>query len=279
MLLTRLDAISPGIYEVAIDLAHLYADDESRTAFETRWSLFAGAEMEHVDIFRRDGDHLLYRTESFLPPVGDGRVPVLLVLGNPASQSVHAGMCFAFERGARGEHRFWRALRATEWLMFEADRTDDDVSARNARRRDLLLCGRYDSPFAVGIDVFFSFPSPASAPRWAGVAGLGALFGRSALQRISAEERVRLAATLRDYDRRGGAVVAFQRDAYDGLRDGMAPQYSATLAREGQLRSSTAAGVSIPLLAAPPTRLAHTATFQRVLRSYREEISGRQVRS
>lgn len=148
-----------------------------------------------------------------------------------------------------------------------------DATTRNARRRTQLLGGMYDSPFLIGIDVFFTFPSPASAPRWSGVAGLTTLFGRRALRVIAEAERARLAETISGYMPRGnGAVVAFQRDAYEGLRDATARPYASLDARSGALSSPSTAGRPVRLFGAPPTRLAHTHAFQKILRGYAQEI-------
>lgn len=275
MLLSYVEEASPGIHRYRLNLRDLYPNPTVRAQFEQRWHAFAACTPDHNDLFSLDGDSLVYPTESFLPQRTDRRPPVLLILGNPASQSVRSGMCFAFERGSRGEHRFWRALRVAEFLSFnDTDRiADAGAMTRNARRRAQLLSGAYDSPFLIGIDVFFTFPSPASAPRWSGVAGLATLFGRPALRVIAEAERARLADTISGYmPRDKGAVVAFQRDAYEGLRDVTARPYTSLEARAGTLSSASAAGRPVRLFGSPPTRLAHTHAFQEVLRRYAQEI-------
>lgn len=273
MLIRDLGQIRPGIYRRAIDLLQLYPDPLRRDAFERRWEAFAHSGPEHEEIFARDGNFLVYPTESFLSPAPDPRPAVLLLLGNPASQSVRAGMCFAFEHGKRTEHRFWRSLRCAGWLDFGDEDDLGDCETRNSRRRGLLLSGEYRSPFRIGIDVLHTFPSPASAPKWSGVAGLQALFGRGALGAIATSERDRLRSLIHSFTGGSeGAVVAFQKDAYETLRDPKSPAYSATGARQGIIVSGTAAGASIPLFAAPPTRLAHTDAFGSVLRRYRDSI-------
>jgi len=279
MLLTKLAEISPGIQQYALDLRQLYPDGSSRARFEARWEAFVDDNHEYRELFECRGDKLVYQTESFLPPSDSSRIPVLLLLGNPALQSVQAGMCFAFERGSLSEHRFWRALRAAGWLSFDdAHLANGDVAERNAARRKDLLNAAYESPFLIGIDVFFSFPSPASTPRWAGVAGLVRLFGQPAIRGIAAAERSRLGATIAAHVRRG-AVVAFQRDAYEYLRDPLARPYSVAAARAGTLSCRLAAGQPVRLFAAPPTRFAHTQAFRDVLHEYGRQISSRPLQS
>ncbi len=276
MLLQFIDEASPGILRYRLDLGDLYPDGKGRARFEARWPEFTASTADHGDLFTREADSIVYRTESFLPRAQDGRAPVLLVLGNPASHSVRAGMCFAFEKGYRTEHRFWRALAAAHWLSFDdvPAAPEEDVEARNARRRADLLAGRYESPFLVGIDLFFTFPSPATAPAWAGVNGLVKLFGRPGVRMLAAAERTRLAVTISGFVTGRGAVIAFQRDAYEGLRDQSAPPYTFADACAGRLRSGSAAGCPVQLFGAPPTRLAHTPVFRRVLAEYAEAIAG-----
>ena len=276
VLLQFIDEASPGINRYRLSLGELYPDSEARARFEARWEEFARSTADQRELFSRDAEAIVYRTESFLPLEHDGRAPLLLVLGNPASHSVRAGMCFAFEKGHASEHRFWRALAAANWLTFHeaASGPDENVEARNTRRRADLLAGRYESPFLVGIEVFFTFPSPASAPAWAGVLGLEKLFGRRGMRLLADAERKRLAATISDYVTGQGAVVAFQRDAYEDLRDHAAPAYTLADAREGRLRSSSAAGCPVQLFGAPPTRMAHAQMFRRVLAEYADAIEG-----
>lgn len=262
--LTRRVNSQPGIDRYALDLAMLYTPQQLE-AFRYRWHAFLDATGDDGAIFQEERDTIIYETESFLPPA-DGRARVLLILGNPACQSVRAGMCFAHERGG-AEHRFWRALRATAWLDFH----DEYRDGAHRSRRDALLSGAYDSPFSIGIDVFHTFPSPASAPIWSGVSGLAKLFGASGLQTIAALERERLAQLIPRFD----AVITFQRDAYEALRNPGDCAYSGERARRGELVGTA---VGRPLLCAPPTRLAHTTAFRTVLQHQRELLITRQSR-
>ena len=60
-------------------------------------------------IFELQGNKLTYKSEQLIPVKTDKRSPLQLVLGNPASYSVEAGMFFAFE-GDGKEHRFWKNI-------------------------------------------------------------------------------------------------------------------------------------------------------------------------
>lgn len=275
MVLTYIEETREGIHRYRLDLRNIFPDSQARIQFERRWQEFCQGTPDYKGLFTRQDDYLFYSTESFVPRTEDTRTPVLLVLGNPALQSVHAGMCFAFERVERQEHRFWRALRAAGWISFEDTEIAllTDPTTRNAHRRNQLLSGTYHSPFLVGIEVFFTFPTPASMPRWSGVGGLVALFGRRAVRILADVERERLAVTIAGWVSRGGAVVTFQRDAYEGLRDPCSRPYSNVDARNGKLSSPSSAGYPVPLYGAPPTRLAHSQMFQDVLKRYEVMIS------
>src|SRR5664280_3700852 len=87
MLLQFIDEASPGIFRYRLNLAELYSGSEARARFEARWGEFARSTADHSKLFSRDAEAIVYRTESFLPREHDGRAPVLLVLGNPASHS------------------------------------------------------------------------------------------------------------------------------------------------------------------------------------------------
>jgi hypothetical protein len=252
---TQLRTNRPGIHEYELNLAALYPTQAARNAFEARWRSFLDATQEDHTIFTKHDDTLSYQTESFLA-APDSRPRVLLLLGNPACQSVRAGMCFAHERGG-GEHRFWRALKATKWLAFSSNSNDD--------RRTALLTANYDAPLQIGIDVFHTFPSPASAPRWSGVTGIRSLFGNSALRDIARLERDRVRQLSAAFD----AIITFQRDAYEELRASHDQPYDIRRARGGALRSTSNCR---PVLGAPPTRFAHTTAFRVALSAFRDQL-------
>ena len=106
MLLQFVDEVSPGNSRYRLDLGELYLDSETLARFKARWDEFVASSADHESLFTREADSIVYLTESFVPREQDGRTPVLLVLGNPASHSVRAGMCFALEKGKHTEHRF-----------------------------------------------------------------------------------------------------------------------------------------------------------------------------
>ncbi len=265
-LLTITGEIGPGIWEHELSVATLYMERGDRARFWRRWDAFLLSGPEHGHIFRRVGEKLLYHTESFLPASDDGRPCLLLIFGNPASQSTKAGMCFAHEAGGR-EHRIWGALRDGGLLSFTSPAANEsDPALANHARRTEILGMEYASDFRIGVDVLFSMPSPASDPRWSGVAGLRRLFGAVALRRIAEAEGARISNVIAR-ERCVGAI-AFQKDAYEALVDPTAPEYTLLRARAGSLWG-TLRDSRVPLTCAPPTRYAHTSQFRSILRQCR----------
>ncbi len=98
-----------------------------------------------------------------------------MVLGNPASHSVAAGMFFAFKDN-RKENCFWKSiLKPAGVLSFSFDE-NLSVEKLNALRNKQLLELDYETPFRIGLCVFISMPSAPSGP-YGGVAGVRKLLG------------------------------------------------------------------------------------------------------
>ncbi len=264
--------VSPDRIECELDLAALYPDQQSRASFEARWKLFEAASNQCAGLYRKESDRLFYCSESFIPDRADHRPPLLFVVGNPACHSVVEGMCFSREAKAR-VHRFWRALSRAGLAEFACDTKPGDPLL-NQRRKNELYELQYQSPFRVGITVFFSFPTPASGPPWSGVSGVVRLFGRPAVQPLLVGEETRLKEELDAFMGPRGAIVALQRDAYAGLTDGNASGYSLRAARAGTLRGVSKFSSPVPVFGTPPTRLWLSPTSIDVLRKIRSHLSG-----
>jgi hypothetical protein len=122
--------------------------------------------------------------------------------------------------------------------------------------------------FRVGIAVFYSIPSPASQKRWAGVSGLKRLFGAEAFRMITREEERRIEMLVSKFLSSGGAMIAFQKDAYNGVRS---PKHPSTAAnRRGKAHCEGSIGVvrMYCWLGSPPTRWMHSHTVQTALLKY-----------
>lgn len=260
----------PGVLECRVNLGLLYPDQFERSAFENRWPHFVASDPDHAHVFWREGgDCLVYRSEALIPVITDGRPPVLLLLGNPASHSIASGMFFAFE-GANRAHRFWATLREAGILDFGWTATTEGSmrSERNRAMKQALLDLEYRSPFRIGIAMFFSMPSTASKPPWSGVRGLTRLLGRRALRLLGVEEQGRIASLIRAFMPMRRAVLTFQRDAYEWIRASCAPTYSLDDARAGRLCGTYGHHPGIHLFCAPPTRLMHSQNVKEVLKQY-----------
>ena len=112
----------------------------------------------------------------------------------------------------------------------------------------------YVSAFRIGLCVFISMPSAAGGP-WSGVAGIRKLLGSKAMSRLESAERQRIIRSARKFLDPGGVAVAFQRNAWEGLRSENDPPYSIDLAKSGKLKGSLAGMANVPLFGVPPTRL------------------------
>ena len=81
--------------ECEIDLDLLFDTFKERERFEEKWDGFLESNPHNPKIFEKLGNRLYYESEQLIPEKKDDRPPLLLVLGNPASQSVANGMFFS----------------------------------------------------------------------------------------------------------------------------------------------------------------------------------------
>ena len=174
-----------------IDLKKLLPDQKERDRFDKNWYGFLESDQCNKEIFERKGDRLKYQSEHLIPSKSNDSPPLLLVLGNPASHSVKAGMFFALEKNKK-EHRFWRGiLENAGVLKLNQSNNNASVEEVNESRKKQLLDLNYDSPFRIGLCVFISMPSGASG-KWSGIAGVHKLLGVKALRRLEVEEACRI---------------------------------------------------------------------------------------
>lgn len=250
---------------MALDCKLLYPDREQRHQFEARLSEFLEVDTCAEVISYHDGV-ICYLTESVIPNKGDSRPPLLLLFGNPAPESVRRGCFFAGEKNRR-EHRFWRALRESGMMSFDEGACDTDSSRTRA-----LFDLAYTSPFRVGLAVFYSMPSPASDPRWSGVAGLRRLFGARALRGIIECEKWRVKGLIREFvlNQPGGAVVAFQKDAYLGVKDSGCPEKIISTEKKLYVVESRCCHSNLGLFRLPATRYMVAPYYIRFMREVAE---------
>jgi len=246
-----------------IDLKKLLPTPKERDRFNKNWKDFLKSDQCNKDIFKLKGGRLKYQSEQLIPSKSDDRPSVLLVLGNPASHSVKAGMFFALEKNKK-EHRFWKGiLENAGVLKLNKSDNNDTVEKINKHRKNQLLNLDYESPFRIGLCVFISMPSGAS-DKWSGIAGVQKLIGAKAMRRLEVEETRRVVECAKKYLTPNGIAVAFQKNAWNGLKSEGDVSYSLKNANKGNLIGTLKNMPSIPLIGVPPTRL--SGPCSRVLR-------------
>ena len=113
---------------------------------------------------------------------------------------------------------------------------------------------KYKTPFRIGLCVFISMPSGPSKD-YSGVSGIQKLIGAKAMRELEKEERKRVLECAKEFLSPDGAVIAFQKNAWNGLRSENDPKYDIKLARSGELKGTFIGDSKIPLFCVPPTRL------------------------
>ena len=246
-----------------INLKRLLPTPKERDRFYKNWNTFLASDQCNKDIFERKGDRLRYQSEQLIPSKSDDRPPLLLVLGNPASHSVKAGMFFALEKNKK-EHRFWKGiLENAGVLKLKQPDSGKTIEELNELRKKQLLLLNYKSPFRIGLCVFMSMPSGASG-KWAGIAGVQKLVGVKALRRLEKEEQKRMLECAKKFLSPNGIAVAFQKNAWNSLKSDEDISYSLKNANNGNLKGTLKDMPNTPLLGVPPTRL--SGPCSRVLR-------------
>jgi hypothetical protein len=238
-----------------IDLKQLFpaTKKRERERFEKKWEAFLESDSCNRDIFKREGDYLIYQSEQLIPTKVDNTPPLLLVLGNPASHSVKEGMFFSFE-GNKKEHRFWKHILQPAGILDLPYDKKLSVSALNKHRKNQLLNLDYKSGFRIGLCVFISIPSAPSGP-WSGIAGVQKLIGVKAMRELEKEESRRVIECAKKFLTPNGIAVAFQKNAWNALRSPKDREYKLTLAKDGKLKGRLKEMTNVPLLGVPPTRL------------------------
>lgn len=256
--------IEPGIQKMVLKTKQLYPEPEEHRQFEARLNEFLKIDNASKIMDYNDG-LLTYLTESIVPPGGNTRLPLLLLFGNPAPESVLNKCIFAGEKGKK-EHRFWPALEKSGIIYFK--NTTADI---NPQRTKALLDLDYCSDFRIGLTVFYSMPSPASDPKWNGVAGLRRLFHAKALRAIADSEKRRINHLIVRFvaGEPRGNILAFQKDAYLGIRPTKNPE--TTVAEEGkwQVVKTQYGDSDINIYKLPPTRFMASPSYEKLLRKVR----------
>lgn len=253
-----------GIQKVSLNMQELYSTQKERKEFKKRLCQFLKSDSYNSKVIELQDERLVYRTECIIPEKQNSRPPLLLLLGNPASHSVYSEMFFSFEGNGhkhRREHRFWKALREASILSFKSSSTKE-------RKEEMYNLG-YDSPFRIGLAVFYSMPSGSSHPKWAGIAGIRKLFQKEALSKIAKCEKDRVEKLIQRFVSPKGVVFAFQKDAYLGVSTHA--DYDYDKAKKGDLVGFCQCCPNVRLFCLPPTRLIHGEVALNLLRRFKED--------
>lgn len=247
-----------------IDLKKLFpaSAPKERDRFNNKWKDFLKSDPCNKEIFERKRDLLKYQSEQLIPSKSDDRPPLLLILGNPASHSVKARMFFSFE-GDKKEHRFWKNILKPSGVLNLPYNDKLSFEALNESRKKQLLNLKYKSPFRIGLCVYISIPSGASG-KWSGIAGVQKLIGAKAMRRLEIEETRRVVECAKKFLSPNGIAVAYQKNAWNGLKSNEDIPYRQEDAKKGKLIDTLKGMPNIPLLCVPPTRL--SGPCSRVLR-------------
>lgn len=98
------------------------------------------------------------------------------------------------------------------------------------------------------------------------------LFGSSAVKLIFAEENRTIARSIESFIPEAGAILAFQKDAYESLRSVESTEYSLQRALSGQLSGRYKNREEIRLFGAPPTRFMNSHKARAVLAEYMQMV-------
>ena len=161
-------------------------------------------------------------------------------------------MFFVFEAN-NTEHRFWKIILKNSGVLNVSISGELSPEEKNSIRRNQILESRYSSPFQIGLSVFISMPSGAS-DKWSGVAGIQKLIGKKALRKLEHEEKKRVTNTIDNFVTKNGAVVAFQKNAWENMKTANDPDYSREIVNKVGLTGKVY-NRDINLICVPPTRL------------------------
>jgi hypothetical protein len=242
-----------------INLDRLFETAKEREKFNEKWKDFIASDPDNKKVYKINGNILSYKSEQLIPTKTNQRPPLLLVLGNPATHSVESGMFFSFEgnkfEGNIKEHRFWKYILKPAGIFDLPFDEGQSVEKLNQQRRQALYNLDNEFPFQIGLTVIISMPSAASIKKWSGVDGIKRLIGANAMSLLEKEETKRVLECAKNFVTPKGAVIAFQKNAWNNLRSKNDPIYELKRARAGELKGTLKGSLKIPLFCVPPTRL------------------------
>ena len=236
-----------------IDLDRLFETEKERERFDIKWKDFIASDPDNKKVYKKNGNILSYKSEQLIPTKTNKHPSLLLVLGNPATHSVESGMFFSFKSN-KNEPQFWKYILKPAGILDLPFNTGQSVEKINQQRRQALYNLDNKLPFRIGLTVIISMPS-APEGKWGGVAGVQKLIGSKAMKRLEKEETKRVLECAKEFVTPKGAVIAFQKNAWNNLRSENDLGYKIERAREGKLKGTLKGNSKISLFCVPPTRL------------------------
>ncbi len=237
-----------GQLKCKITINELFRSSKEKDRFFRRVDIFLNSDDSTKKVYKVDDTSIKYHTEKLIPKKRDDRPALLLVLGNPASHSIDLGMFFSSEDNNK-EHRFWKKIIRDSGIKLSSSDICPSSSLKmsleeqNTIRKKKILTLDYESPFRIGLSVFHSMPSGAS-DKWSGVAGIHKLLGIQALRRLEQEEKKRALETIETFITGKGAVVVFQKNAWENLKSDGDPDYEKKVVNREGLRGTAIPGGS-----------------------------------
>lgn len=245
---------NPGQMKCRIAINELFESKKEKEKFLSNLPSFLKSNLYNKKVYQVDNTYITYNTEELIPKTRDKRPALLLLFGNPASHSVDSGMFFAFEAN-NTEHRFWKVILKNSGVLDVSMPGVISPKKKNSIRLNQILKSSYSSPFQIGLSVFHSMPSGSSGKdKWSGVVGIHKLIGIKALRRLEHEEKKRVSNTIKKFVTGNGAVIAFQKNAWENMKTINDPQYSQKIVNKKGLIGKVG-NSGIKLICLPPTRL------------------------
>jgi len=252
----KIKEIREGNVECVIDLESVYSDGELEK-FNSRWEEFLASDEANASVIKRNGNMIIYPHKSWIPWKKDDKPSVLMLFGNSASHSVREDIYFSYERNG-SEHRFWKVLRELGYI---------NISSNPKTMKQDFFNLNYESPFRLGFEVIYTFPSSASKGKWSQVAGLEKLFRKKVLKLMFESEKTRVLPLIREFTKDGGAIIALQKDAYNSVAQN---SYHLNQAENFELKSGF--DKSIRIYGTPPTRFLHSKKMKELLGIIKADI-------
>jgi len=218
--------INSGNFIAELNLKRLL-DKEQLSEFSRQFNMISTDDNNFNALCSLKNGVLRYESQTLLPLVGEGFKPkVLLVYGNPSTQSVRNSMFFFSKSNDHHRHFMWGKLANAGLVYGLKSKMSNSLTARQEEanlRKLMILSGTSSKKYLVGMTTFYSLPTPASGHKYSGVAGVEKLFA-PVVDKIAGMEAKRILT----YPFTEGADIVFtQKSSYNKFCEltGVKPLY------------------------------------------------------